>query len=549
MHNIWKGMLIGAAATLVVGHGASMATAATCGDSDNSGGIGINDVVQHLRVVSSIDPAAGICGGTGYANCANLNGDGAGPTDISDTVLLLRRASNIPNCPADQCIPQTTLAGCPGTAVLPSEIEGNVVIPAGCDARINGITFVEPGAILTVQPGAVVKGNITTPPSVLIVKPGGRINSVGTVGSPITFTSANTPGSRVKEDWGGIAILGRAPVNEPSATLEGLDPNTFGSEVIYGGTQVDDFSGCVSYTRVQFSGRDLTPDNELNLFVMAGVGNKTQIDHVHAHIGADDCIEWFGGTVNTSYMVGSGCGDDGFDSQLGTVGGLQFGLVAQRADDVEAGGSNGFEMDNSEFGFNNLPRSNPKYCNVTAIGAKYSGVNAGVTNQVGILSRRGNAFTVANSIIKDFRQAGYQLRDPETAARACTNPTTLATTAPFGVIQNSLFTDDGASGTVYALDHSSCPSGGACTCSSTEHFAILTAQRNVLGTTDANVEAIGGNTFPPINLVPAPGTLPDTHPAANCTLINSSFVDAPYIGGFEPGGADWTAGWTDYPNN
>src|SRR5688572_29081371 len=130
MHKIFRGMLIGAAATLVVGHTAPPAFAASCGDSDNSGAVAINDVVLHLRVVSGIDPAAGICGNVGYANCANLNGDGAGPTDISDTVLLLRQASNVANCPSDQCLARTVLAGCPGTATLPSNITGNLVIPA-----------------------------------------------------------------------------------------------------------------------------------------------------------------------------------------------------------------------------------------------------------------------------------------------------------------------------------------------------------------------------------------------------------------------------------
>jgi hypothetical protein len=51
--------------------------------------------------------------------------------------------------------------------------------------------------------------------------------------------------------------------------------------------------------------------------------------------------------------------------QLGTRGGLQFGVIAQRLQNVESGGSNGFENDNSEFGFNNGPPFNePKYCNV-----------------------------------------------------------------------------------------------------------------------------------------------------------------------------------------
>lgn len=556
---------------------APVANAAVCGDSDNNGSVAINDVVLHLRVVSGIDAATGICGGAGYANCANLNGDGSGSTDISDTVLLLRKASGIANCPSDTCQTQTVLAGCPATTNLPNSITGNLVVPAGCDARVNGLTFVESGAILTVQPGATVKGEVTNPPSALVVKTGGRINAVGTLANPITWTSAAAPGSRQRQDWGGVNILGKAPVNQPGITLEGFDPNTPG--LIYGGTDANDFSGCVSYNRIFFSGREFTTDNELNSFTLAGVGRKTQIDHVQAHFGFDDCIEWFGGTVNSSFMVATACGDDGFDTQLGTVGALQFGLIADEANSLESPGSNGFENDNSEFGATNKPFNNPKYCNVTAIGTNYSSANPTVTNSFGILSRRGNAITIANSIVTHWRGGGYTLRDATTAQHACKNPTTLRSSnlfcigganddavctvdsqcpggqcGPIGQIINSIFEDNGNSGaaprSAHAVnDNSTCPAGGTCNCSATEHFALLQASKNVLATTDATIDNIGGKVFPPTGLVPPGGSLAATHPHADCTTIDSSFVSAPYIGAFAPGGTDWTAGWTAYPFN
>lgn len=539
MHTGTKGILYGAAAMAIVA-GAAPAFAATCGDVNSDGNVAINDVSVHLRVVSGLDPASSMCGSAGYANCANLNGDTAGDTDISDTDLLLQRVSGVNPCPSDQCITKVVHPG----GDLPNNITGNYQVLA--NATFKGITFVETGAVLTIAPGVVLKGVVQTPPSVIIVKTGGRINAVGTAGSPITITSAAA--TRSAGDIGGIAILGKAPVNESNATLEGLVP---APGTIYGGTNVNDFSGCVSYTRVQFSGRQLTTDNELNLFVMAGVGRTTRIDHVQAHLGLDDCIEWFGGTVNTKYMVASACGDDGFDTQLGTRGGLQFGLIAQRLQNVESGGSNGFENDNSEFGFNNGPPFNePKYCNVTAIGINGQPGGPPATNQIGVLSRRGNAISVNNSIIKDFRQAGYQMRDGATTARACLNATTLNTTPPVGIIQSTLFNNNGPSGTTPAANDASCdgsaPDDATCTCTTVQHFGLLVAQKNVLDTTDASVAGIGGGTFPPTNLVPA-GGLPGSHPRVNCTTIDSSFLNAPYVGAFQPGGSDWTAGWTEYP--
>lgn len=543
MHKTWKWKLAGAVAAIAVAGSAHLVNAATCGDSDNSGGVAINDVVLHLRVVSGIDLPNGLCGGAGYANCSNLNGDGAGTTDIADTVLLLRKASGIANCPSDTCQTQVTLAGCPGPATLPNSITGNLFVPANCDARMNGLTFVEPGAVLTVAAGGTVKGIVTNPPSALVVKPGGRINAVGNSANPITWTSAASVGARQRQDIGGVNLLGRAPVNQPGITLEGFPVQP---DLIYGGTDSNDFSGCMSYNRIFFSGREFTPDNELNGLTMAGVGRKTQIDHIQAHFGFDDCIEWFGGTVNSSFIVASACGDDGFDSQLGYVGALQFGLIADEANSIETPGSNGFEMDNSEFGATNTPFNNPKFCNVTAIGTNYSSQNPTVTNSFGILSRRGNAMTIANSIVTHWRGGGYTLRDAPTATHACTNSTTLNTSAPVGQIVNSIF---GSNSVGNAVNDASCPNAGACTCSAQEHFTLLQASKNVLATADASIANIGGQVFPPTGLVPPGGSLAQTHPHADCTTIDSSFVSAPYIGAFQPGGTDWTQGWTAYPFN
>jgi hypothetical protein len=574
MHKTWKWKLAGALAAVAVAGSAHLANAASCGDSDNNGTIAINDVVLHLRVVSGLDPQGGLCGGAGYANCGNLNGDGAGTGDIVDTVLLLRKASGIANCPSDTCAAKTILAGCPGTANLPNSIAGNLEVPAGCDAHIHGLTFVESGAVLTVDPGAIIKGDVLNPASALIVKTGGRINAVGTAGSPITWTSAATPGSRQRQDWGGVNILGKAPVNQPNITLEGLDPNTPG--VIYGGTDPNDFSGCMSYNKIFFSGREFTTDNELNSFTLCGVGRKTQIDHIQAHFGFDDCIEWFGGTVNSSFMVATACGDDGFDTQLGTVGAVQFGLIADEANSIESPGSNGFENDNSEFGATNEPFNNPKYCNITAIGTNYSSANPTVTNSIGVLSRRGNAFTIANSIVTHWRGSGYQLRDATTAQHACKPDHTVRTKSQFCIgganddaactvdsqcpggqcgpieqIINSIFgfnTGSALSGDA-SDDAATCPSAGPCNCSGTEHFAQLLASKGVIHSAAAEIDNIGGHAFPPTGLNPPGGGVAATTPRANCTTLDSSFVNAPYIGAFAPGGSDWTAGWTEYPFN
>jgi hypothetical protein len=412
-----KTIVAGIAATVAVYGAAPMVFASQCGDSDNNGAVAVNDVVQHLLVVNG--GPDNLCGGSGYSQCGDLNGDGTGPS-IVDTQLLLNKVSSIANCNPDTCVPQTVMAN---GATLPKPITGNVVVKAGNNAHVNGLTFVQPGASLTIEHGAKILGDVTDPPSVIIAKPSGsglptaHVFAQGTSASPVTLTSAASVGSRDRKDWGGIVLMGSAPVNLTDPHVEGVPES---SDTVYGGGDGNDFSGCLKFTRVQFSGRELTPDNELNTITLAGVGRKTVLDHVQAHRGQDDCIEWFGGTANISFALSSAPGDDGLDNQLGTQDAVQPALVMQGADTNETPGSNGFEEDDSEFNFTASPPNFPKNCNVTALGARYDlATNPGTTNQVGILSRRGNSSMILNSIVKDFRQAGFQLRDPETSQHYC----------------------------------------------------------------------------------------------------------------------------------
>jgi hypothetical protein len=119
-----------------------------------------------------------------------------------------------------------------------------------------------------------------------------------------------------------------------------------------------------------------------------------------------------------------------------------------------------------------------------------------------------------------------------------------------GVVQNSLFFNNGGSGNAHGFNVSGCDGApaGDCACTSTEYFNYVDASENVVAAA-VDPMGIGGSAFPPTNLIPAPGSIAATNPAADCTLIDGSFEAAPYMGAFEPGGTDWTAGWAAYPVN
>jgi hypothetical protein len=235
---------------------------------------------------------------------------------------------------------------------------------------LEGFVFVNDGQVLTIEPGTVIRfrSGQAENASALIIARGGKIMAEGTKEEPIIFTSEHDDlqGSVEKNQrglWGGLIILGNAPVNlrEGEARVEGI-PN-FEQRGIFGGSDEDDDSGVLRYVSIRHGGTNIGEGNEINGLTLGGVGNKTEIDFVEVISNEDDGVEIFGGTVNLKNMVVSGCGDDAFDYDLGWNGNGQFWLGIENdfvGDNlIEAGGG-----ENPVIGF---PNSLPKVFNATLI--------------------------------------------------------------------------------------------------------------------------------------------------------------------------------------
>jgi hypothetical protein len=245
----------------------------------------------------------------------------------------------------------------------------------------------------------------------LVVQPGARLNARGTPQSPIIFTSASKVGKR-SGDWGGLIILGEAPINlkdSAGAQVQGhVEGIARGGE--YGGKNPNDSSGVLSYVRIEYSGTEIAPNNEINGLTLGGVGRGTVIDHVQVRHTADDCFEFFGGAVDAKYLACQHPDDDAFDWDYGYTGRLQF-LVAQLSPKV-ANDSHGFEGDNDPNGSKNQPVSSPTIYNATLCG-KNRRMEA--EEHYGILLRRGSEMRLRNAIFTGFG-AGLDVRDVETKA-------------------------------------------------------------------------------------------------------------------------------------
>ena len=303
--------------------------------------------------------------------------------------------------------------------VTDADVDGDVVWTASNEYILEGKVFVEEGESLTIEPGTMIKGAFSEDginASALVVARGGKIFAEGTAEAPIIFTSElddvsdGTDLTSVDKGlWGGVIILGKAVINSPvtegqgvnTDNIEGLDPITE-PRGIFGGDDDEDNSGVMRYVSIRHGGAVIGANNEINGLTLGAVGRGTTIEFVEVFANLDDGIEFFGGTVNTRYIVSAFCGDDAFDYDQGFRGLGQFWFVIQDSEGDNAGEHDG------DIGTNDLlPISNPTIFNATYIGA---GADSGASQNVfRIRDNAGSKYY--NSIFTDFGGIGLRVDD------------------------------------------------------------------------------------------------------------------------------------------
>lgn len=300
-----------------------------------------------------------------------------------------------------------------GAAAL--SIDSGEVVTFSADTiwQLEGVLRVRRSGELRVLPGALVQGlstNLETP--AIFVERGGRIIANGTPARPIRFSCTASP--KTKGCWGGIFIAGAAPVNAGedlgyTNPFGGNQRRGEGGGPDYGGSIADDSSGVIRYAIIEYAGKIVEANKELNGLTLGGVGRRTVIENVQIHAGIDDGIEFFGGTVNVKYLLLTGNDDDQFDFSFGWNGDAQF--VVTQGDAGDAGrDSKALEGDNAESPtpFTSTPRTAPRLFNFTLVG------NLAVTQDDGAIQlRRGNGAKINNFLIIGY-PIGLDLVDAET---------------------------------------------------------------------------------------------------------------------------------------
>lgn len=380
---------------------------------------------------------------------------------------------------------------------------------------LRGAVFVRNAATLNIQAGTRIVGESGSV-GTLIVERGGRLMAIGTADAPIVFTSDQPIGTRNRGDWGGLIINGRARINFESGEAAGE-----GDTGVYGGNDDNDNSGVLRYVRVEFSGIEFSPDNELNGIAFQAVGRGTQVDHVQAHMSRDDAMEWFGGSADGKYLVMSNAADDSVDWTFGWTGRLQYVAVTQRGDDAD----NGIEADNNEFNNNVLPRSNPQIYNITMCGDPDRN-EGGESPRAGNL-RRGTAFTIRNFLITGFKTVGFQIETTNTATT--------------GQVDNGT----SQMGAGVAWDMPTPMHASVMTYITSGRFPNIRVNQDP-GLSAAACSNHSNPNFQPTSIASlAGGQLAPIQPP------NDGFFDAvTFIGAVPPAPApNWMAGWTSFPQN
>lgn len=395
--------------------------------------------------------------------------------------------------------------------------------------RLDGFVYVDSNATLTIQAGTIIRGIKGTKGS-LIVTRGGKIIAEGTKLRPIVFTSDEQAGNRTYGDWGGLIILGNAPINVAGgqAIIEGGVNNANGDGQ-YGGPNADDNSGILKYIRIEYAGIPFSANNEINGLTLGGVGRGTVVENIMVAYSGDDAFEWFGGTVNAKNLIAYKNVDDDFDTDFGFQGNVQFGLVVRDKDVADqAGDSNGFESDNDNTGTNQArPKTMANFSNITVVGPKQdagTSINSKYNNALRI--RRNSACSAFNSVFMGFPN-GLYIEGDSSANNATTNQL---------VFKNNII------------------AGCATPLKKTAASFDINAWYNTAGFGNS---ILTNNTD--VQLTEAYGVVPNCLPLAGSPVLNAaSFVDSrlsnpfftttTYIGAF--GADDWGQGWTSWnPQN
>ena len=230
---------------------------------------------------------------------------------------------------------------------LKGDFKEDITLEAGIDYKITGKVNFTAGTTLTIPAGVRLYGS--TPSTYLAINAGATIIAKGDINNPIVFTSAEDVAGQnvdangnpivVQGQWGGLVLIGNAPIIGGTMTYEAGDQ-------VGGGDVSDDNSGDLEYVVVKNTGFQVEVDKELNGLSLLAVGSGTTIKNVAILGGGDDGLEIWGGTVNIDGIYVYDAADDSLDTDMGYTGTISNAYALQYTVDKTNYDSSGIETGN-----------------------------------------------------------------------------------------------------------------------------------------------------------------------------------------------------------
>lgn len=434
---------------------------------------------------------------------------------------------------------------------------GVVQLDASKEYLLTEVVYVSDTTI-DIPAGTVIRGvigikdgsdNVTQEPGTLVITRTGQIDAAGTPADPIIFTYESDPSPKTAPTaplsgdtlvtglWGGVIILGNAPTNNDQSGsnallspgtdfIEGLVEPTAGPDAdlrgIYGGNYVHDNSGVMRYVSIRNGGFNLSAANEINGLTMGGVGAGTVLEYIEVIAGQDDGFEWFGGTVNSKYLLSAYNNDDAFDYDQGFSGLGQFWAVVQADNGVD--GDKGGEFDGDDQA-GAKPFATPVIYNMTVIGGTGGQIDydanagGGLFNSIFLASGNGTSLDLNGTCGQQVTDGNLQIRnnvwhlDVDNLSGEASSIHGDSADADSVLASNNFFANPFLGGGNYAVMGST---GSA-------------LSRSAVGGVYLKPQAFAGN--------------PATSGAAE-PYIGQFFDVVTYKGAFDPTGTPWTDGWT-----
>jgi hypothetical protein len=288
------------------------------------------------------------------------------------------------------------------THIVNGIIEANMTLYKKNTYLLMDIVYVTNNATLTIEPGTIIRGDFATCGTLVITK-GAKIIAEGTETDPIVFTSNKETSERKPGDWGGIIILGDAPINKFGG-IGTLDFNLNPKYNFYGGLNSESNSGRLKYVRIEFSGRKLNALKELNGLSLAGVGNKTKMEYIQVSFSNDDSFESYGGDVIFNNLISFRATDDDFDFTQGAQCNINNSIAIRYPFSSDVTRSRCFEVDSYDKIENyDSSRKLTKIVanNITLVSNEDN--NQGLVKEA-VYVKNDTFFELKNSIVSGFNQ-------------------------------------------------------------------------------------------------------------------------------------------------